>query len=42
MCCEKPVEIFNKDIARERIDKRIDEGILLFWVIENCDYLRMK
>ena len=36
------LRFFNKIIARERIDKRFQESFLLFWIIENCDYLKTK
>ena len=36
------LRFFNNIIARERIDKRFQESFLLFWIIENCDYLKTK
>ena len=41
MLCDKPVEIFNNDIARESDWSKI-QVILLYWIVENPDYLKMK
>ena len=36
------LRFFNNIIATKRIDKRFQESFLLFWIIENCDYLKTK
>ena len=41
MLCQKPIEIFNNNIARERIDKRFKEFCSI-GIVENPDYLKMK